>query len=89
MRVDLSPDQEAFIRQAIKDGRVSSTEDAVQEALQLWEKRERQRSEILTAVDKAEVSLSRGQAMVMTKESTRNLAEDVMRRGRVRLESDR
>jgi putative addiction module CopG family antidote len=89
MRVDLSPDQEAFIRQAIKDGRVSSTEDAVQEALQLWEKRERQRGEILTAVDEAEVSLSRGQSMVMTEESTRNLAEDVKRRGRVRLESDR
>jgi hypothetical protein len=31
----LTPDQEGFVRQAIKDGRVGSTEDAVQEALQL------------------------------------------------------
>jgi putative addiction module CopG family antidote len=89
MRVILSPDQEAFVRQAIKDGRVASTEDAVQEALQLWERRERRRGEILAAVDEAETSLSRDQGMVLTEESTRNLAEDVKRRGRVRLDSDR
>ena len=89
MRVELTPDQEAFVRQAIKDGRVGSTEDAVQEALQLWEKRERRRSEILAAVDEAEVSLGRGQGMVMTEESMRNLAEEVKNRGRSRLDSDR
>ena len=89
MRVILSPDQEAFVRQAIKDGRVASTEDAVQEALQLWERRERRRGEILAAVDEAEASLSRDQGMVLTEESTRSLAEDVKRRGRVRLDSDR
>jgi len=38
-KVEFNPDQEAFIRQAIKDGRVASTEDAVQEALRLWEYR--------------------------------------------------
>ena len=89
MRVELSADQEAFIRQAIKDGRVSSTEEAVQEALQLWEKHERRRGEILAAVNEAEMSLSRGEGMVMNEESMRNLAEDVKRRGRIRLESDR
>ncbi len=89
MRVDLSPDQEAFIRQAIKDGRVASTEDAIREALQLWEQRERRRSEILAAVDEAEVSLSRGQGMAMSEESIQNLAKEVKRRGRARLEVDR
>jgi putative addiction module CopG family antidote len=89
MRVELTPDQEDFVRQAIKDGRVGSTEDAVQEALQLWEKRERRRAEILVAVDEAEESISRGQGLVMNEESMRNLAEEVKRRGRVRLESDR
>jgi putative addiction module CopG family antidote len=89
MRVELTPDQEAFVRQAIKDGRVGSTEAAVQEALQLWEKRERRRSEILAAVDEAEVSLSRGQGMVMTEESMRNLAEGIKNRGRGRLDTDR
>jgi putative addiction module CopG family antidote len=89
MRVELSADQEAFIRQAIKDGRVSSTEEAVQEALQLWEKHERRRGEILAAVNEAEMSLSRGEGMVMNEESMRDLTEDVKRRGRSRLESDR
>ena len=88
MRIELSADQEAFIRQAIKDGRVSSTEEAVQEALQLWEKHERRRGEILAAVNEAEMSLIRGEGMVMNEESMRNLAEDVKRRGRIRLESD-
>ena len=89
MRLELSPDQEAFIRQAIKDGRVASTEAAIQEALQLWEKRERRRGEILAAVDEAEVSISRGEGMITTEESMRNLAEEVKRRGRARLEADR
>jgi putative addiction module CopG family antidote len=89
MRVELSPDQEAFIRQAIKDGRVGSTEEAIQEALQLWEKHERRRGEILAAVNEAEVSLARGEGIAMNEDSMRNLAEDVKRRGRVRLESDR
>jgi Arc/MetJ-type ribon-helix-helix transcriptional regulator len=89
MRVELSADQEAFIRQAFKDGRVSSTEEAVQEALQLWEKHERRRGEILAAVNEAEMSLARGEGLAMNEDSMRNLAEDVKRRGRVRLESDR
>ena len=84
MKVELNPDQEALIRQAIEDGRVASREDAVQEALQLWEKRERLRSEILAAADEAEMSLCRGQGMVMTEESMRNLAEEVKHRGRSR-----
>lgn len=89
MRFDLSPDQEAFIRQAIKDGRVASTEDAVQEALQLWERRERRRGEILAAVDEAEASLSRGEGIQLNGESTRDLAEEVKRRGRIQLDAQR
>ena len=89
MRVDLSPDQEAFIRQAIKDGRVASTEDAVQEALQLWERRERRRGEILAAVEVAEASITCGEGKALTEGSMRNLAEEVKRQGRVRLDADR
>ncbi len=58
MEVRLSPDQEAFIRQAIDSGRFRSPEDAVQEALSLWEEKERTRAEILAAVDTAEASLA-------------------------------
>jgi Arc/MetJ-type ribon-helix-helix transcriptional regulator len=47
----LSPDQEAFIRQAIDTGRFRREEDAVEEAMLLWAE-QRWRLQILTAVRK-------------------------------------
>jgi putative addiction module CopG family antidote len=61
MEVQLTPDQKAFVRQAIQSGRLQREEDAVKEALSLWEDRERTRAEILAAVDAAEASLARGE----------------------------
>jgi Arc/MetJ-type ribon-helix-helix transcriptional regulator len=75
MEVHLTPDQKAFVRQAIESGRLHHEEDAVQEALSLWE--ERKREEILAAVDVAEASLARGEGRVITEESMRQLAEEV------------
>ncbi len=49
--MQLTPDQEAFVRQSIECGRLQREEDAVKEALSLWEERERRRVEILAAVD--------------------------------------
>jgi putative addiction module CopG family antidote len=56
VEVRLTPDQEAFIRQAIETGRFQRAKDAVEEALSLWEERERSRAEILAATDAAEAS---------------------------------
>jgi antitoxin ParD1/3/4 len=89
MEVRLTPDQEAFVRQSIASGRFQSEADAVAEALLLLEERERAREEILAAVDDAEASLDRGEGIVITEESMRELAEDVKRRGRARLEAER
>jgi putative addiction module CopG family antidote len=88
MEVQLTPDQEAFIRQAIESGRLRREEDAVKEALSLWEERERTRAEILAAVDEAEASLARGEGRLITQESTRELAAEVKRRGRARLAAE-
>src|SRR5882757_4800091 len=88
MEVNLTPDQKAFIRQAIESGRLHREEDAVQEALSLWEERERTRVEILTAVDAAEISISRAEARTITQESMRQLADDVKHRGRSRLAAE-
>ena len=38
MEVRLTPDQEAFIRRVIEAGRFGRAEDAVEEALSIWEK---------------------------------------------------
>jgi len=80
--VRLTPDQEAFVRQGIEAGRFRQAEDAVQEALSLWEERERKRMEFLATLDDAKASLARGEGRVITQESMRELAEDVKRRGR-------
>jgi Arc/MetJ-type ribon-helix-helix transcriptional regulator len=88
MEVNLTPDQIAFVRQAIESGRLLREEDAVKEALALWEERERKRAEILAAVDEAEASLARGEGRVMTEQSMQELADDIKRRGRERIAAD-
>lgn len=89
MNVELTPDQRDFVRKAIESGRVSGEEEAVQEALALWEERERRRLEILTMLDEADASLARGEGIPITEESMRALAEDVKQEGRRRLAADR
>jgi putative addiction module CopG family antidote len=88
MDICLTPDQEAFIREAIESGRFLRAEEAVQEALLLWEERERTRAGILAAVDRAEASLARGEGLTITQQSMRELAEDVKQRGRERLAAE-
>jgi Arc/MetJ-type ribon-helix-helix transcriptional regulator len=89
MEVYLIPDQEAFIRQAIQTGRLHCEEDAVQEAMSLWEERERRRWEILAAVDEAEASLARGEGRsITTHEEVTQLAADIKRRGKARLAAE-
>lgn len=89
MEVQLTPDQKAFVRQAIQSGRISREEDAVKEALSLWEQRERARAEMLASIDEAEASLARDEGRVLTPESAHELAEDVKDRGRARLAAER
>ena len=50
--------------------------------LTAWQRR---RAEILASVDAAEASLARGEGRIITRESMRELAEDVKKRGRARL----
>jgi hypothetical protein len=88
MEVQLTPDQRAFVRQAIESGRLRREEDATTEAPSLWEERERTRAEILAAVDEAVASLARGEGRIITQESMRELAEDLKRRGRARLSAE-
>jgi plasmid stabilization system protein ParE/Arc/MetJ-type ribon-helix-helix transcriptional regulator len=85
MDVNLTPDQKAFARRAIESGRLHSEQDAVQEALALWEERERQRAEFLLTLDDAHASLARGEGYVITQQSMQQLAQDVKERGRARL----
>ena len=88
MNVDLTPDQRAMVKRAIESGRFTHEEEAVQEALALWEERERRRLEILAALDEAEASLARGEGRPITEDSMKALAEDIKERGRRRLATE-
>lgn len=82
MDLELTDDQKAFIQEAIESGRFNKPEDALREALSLWEERERKRAEILSAIDSAEASLARGEGIPLTQESTHDIVEQVKHRGR-------
>jgi putative addiction module CopG family antidote len=89
MEVQLTADQKAFVQQAVENGRYSGEEDALKEALALWERQERRRAEILAAVDQAEASLELGEGRrITTQEETVRLAEDIKRRGLARLDAE-
>ena len=86
MEGQLTADQKAFARQAVESGRYNREEDALQEALSLWERQERRRAEILAAVDQAEASLARGEGRrVTTQQEATQLADEIKRRGLSRL----
>ena len=89
MEVSLTPDQEAFVQQAIANGRFHASEDAVREALSLWEERERKRAEFLATLEDSKASLARGEGRVITEQSMRELAEEVTQRGLARLAAER
>jgi putative addiction module CopG family antidote len=88
MQIDLTPEQQDFVRQAVASGRFERPEDAVQAAMALWVERERRRAELLAAVDSAKASIDRGEGNEITRESMRALAEDVKRRGREQLAAE-
>jgi Arc/MetJ-type ribon-helix-helix transcriptional regulator len=85
MEVLLTTDQTAFARRAVEAGRLHSEEDAVHEALALWEERERQRVEFRASVDLSRAALARGEGRAITPESMRALSAEVKERGRARL----
>jgi Arc/MetJ-type ribon-helix-helix transcriptional regulator len=87
MEIQFTPDQEAFLRQAIKSGRIHHAEEAVQQALSLWEARERGRIEILSALDEAESDLQTGNFSDCSDESLPRLGEELKSDARSSLKS--
>jgi len=86
---EFTADQLALIRQAIATGRLHRADEAVKEALGVWEQRERGRAEFLASVDEARAEIAAGEGIPLTQDSIRDLAEGVKRRGRERLAAER
>ena len=85
MQVDLTPEQSSFVELGIQQGRFRDREEAVRQALALWEKQERARVELLASLDLAEQSLDAGEGEDYSIESLPSLVESVALRGRTRL----
>lgn len=87
--MNLTPDQQALVSDAIANGRLHRAEEALQQALVLWEERERRRLEIMAVVQLSQASLSRGEGRtVATPEQSEQLVRDVTRRGMARLAAE-
>jgi Arc/MetJ-type ribon-helix-helix transcriptional regulator len=84
MEVIFTSGQEAFVRHAIENGRFRREEDAIQEALSLWEGRERKRAAFLTSLDDAKASIAGGEGRDITQQSMRELSEEIKQRGSAR-----
>ncbi|MGA3328141.1 MAG: type II toxin-antitoxin system ParD family antitoxin [Terriglobia bacterium] len=82
MEVQLTPDQEAFIRNAVASGRYPSPEAAVREAMARWEEGERARLEVLAALDEAEADLEAARYTDFTDVTLPQLASELKREAR-------
>jgi Arc/MetJ-type ribon-helix-helix transcriptional regulator len=85
MQVDLTPEQSSFIALGIQEGRFRNSEEAVQQALAQWEKRERARVELFASLDLAEQSLDAGKGETYTPDTLSELLESIQERGAARL----
>ena len=84
MQITLTEAQEALVRRAVKTGRLARAEDAVTEALLLWEEQQRGREALLDSLIAGRQAIARGEGIDITPDSMRALAHDVKRRGRER-----
>lgn len=90
MKVQLTEDQAAFVQQGIESGRFRCGEDAVRQALALWERYERRRAELLLSINAAESSLAAGRGkQISSRAELCRLAQEIQSHGRRRLERGR
>jgi putative addiction module CopG family antidote len=85
MQIDLSPEQISFVDLGIQEGRFRDQEEAVRQALALWEKRERTRIQLLTDIDAGEASFDGTETTLESAEDIQKFVEDIATRGRGRL----
>jgi putative addiction module CopG family antidote len=79
MEVRLTPEQEEFIRHAVEDGRFSTVDHAIGEALTLLEHQEQALAELRSDVDAGLSDLEEGRFYDYTDETLPQLIEDIRR----------
>jgi putative addiction module CopG family antidote len=86
MEIDLTPEQRSFVHIGIEQGRFRRAEDAIKEALALWERRERARIELLAEVDAGD-AFDGSEIILDSEESVASMLDGVKQRGRATLAS--
>jgi len=87
MQIELTHEQEAHIAAvAARTGR--NAEDLVREVLADWVADENALAELRASLDEAEAQAGHGEGRLVTRESMRQMAEDVKQRGRARLAAE-
>jgi putative addiction module CopG family antidote len=82
MEVRLTPEQQAFLQQAVKSGRYRDAEDAVRDAMTRWEEDERSRAETVAALDEAAADLETDRFRDYTDSTLSQLAQELKTEGR-------
>jgi hypothetical protein len=86
MEVHLSHDQEALIRESIAEGRLSRPEEAFEQAMSLWEERERSRMELLADIEAGDLSLAQGLGRtIRSRDELAQMVKDVSTRAAARM----
>jgi putative addiction module CopG family antidote len=88
MQIELTPAQNSFVELGIQEGRFRDRDEAVRQALSLWERRERERLELLSSLDSAERELDAGGGEEYSPENLGALVESVRKRGKASLNGD-
>lgn len=90
MEVVLTPTQESLIDAAVREGRLSGREDAMRQALALWEQHEMERQKLLADIAEADAEIERGEYIELSsREDLREFTNGVIERGIKRLAAKR
>jgi putative addiction module CopG family antidote len=85
MQLDLTPEQTTFVDLGIREGRFANREEAVRQALAQWERRERERAQLVASLEAADASLDAGEGEIYEVDQLSLLTESIRRRGHERL----
>jgi antitoxin ParD1/3/4 len=89
MEVHLTPEQQAFIEESVREGRFASSDDAVRQAVTLLKARELELAETRTFVGQGVDDLDAGRYEEYTDETLHEMFDDIKRRGLQRLAAER
>jgi Arc/MetJ-type ribon-helix-helix transcriptional regulator len=85
MEIELTPEQDSLVSLGIEQGRFRRREDAVRDAMALWEERERAQIELLAELEAGEGSFDEDDPILDSDETIAAFFDDIKQRGRANL----